>query len=252
MPIVASTTKTTASATVTANSGLDLDLLGQPARVGVPAAGVDDGEGATVPVGVVGHAVAGHAGDVLDDRLTTADDAVDQRGLAHVGSSDDRDHGHAAPGRRVGLDLGHEVLLDEADDQVDDLVQRQMGGVDGDRAVGLDQRRGHAARVDRVALQQLRLGARHVAEVRVLGGTPLCAGRGSSPADRSNSPRPPATPPSRCLGPRRRCRPGSPADDLPRRPQQPGPDLGHRADRAHGRGHLAGADRRRRCPHRPP
>ena len=56
--------------------------LGEAAGVGVPAAGVDDGEGAAVPVGVVGDPVAGHAGHVLDDRLAAADDAVDQRRLA--------------------------------------------------------------------------------------------------------------------------------------------------------------------------
>ena len=69
--------------------GLGADRLGQAAGVGVPAAGVDDGEGAAVPVGVVGDPVAGHAGDVLDDRLAAADDPVDQRGLADVGPTDD-------------------------------------------------------------------------------------------------------------------------------------------------------------------
>ena len=72
--------------------GLGRDPLGQAAGVGVPAAGVDDGEGAAVPVGVVGDPVPGHAGDVLDDRLAAADDPVDQRRLADVGPADDGQH----------------------------------------------------------------------------------------------------------------------------------------------------------------
>ena len=76
--------------------GLGRDPLGQAAGVGVPAAGVDDGEGAAVPVGVVGDPVAGHARHVLDDRLAAADDPVDQRGLADVGAADDGEDGNRA------------------------------------------------------------------------------------------------------------------------------------------------------------
>ena len=49
--------------------GLRGDPLGQAAGVGVPPAGVDDREGTAVPGGVVGDAVAGDAGDVLDHGL---------------------------------------------------------------------------------------------------------------------------------------------------------------------------------------
>ena len=85
--------------------GLGGDPLGQPAGVGVPAAGVDDGEGAAVPDGVVRDPVAGHAGDVLDDGLAAADDAVDQGRLADVGAADDGQHGHRAGRRSVRVEL---------------------------------------------------------------------------------------------------------------------------------------------------
>ena len=101
MPTVASTTNSTASASATAISAWARDPLGQAAGVGVPAAGVDDGEGAAVPVGVVGDPVAGHAGDVLDDRLAAADDPVDQRRLADVGPADDGEDRHRAGGSAV-------------------------------------------------------------------------------------------------------------------------------------------------------
>ncbi len=84
--------------------GLGPDAQGEALRVGVPAAGVDDGEGAAVPVGVVGHPVAGHAGDVLDDGLAPTDDPVDQGGLAHVGSADHGQHGNHFGRGAVGAD----------------------------------------------------------------------------------------------------------------------------------------------------
>ena len=70
-----------------------LGLLGDAgvdaAGVVLPAAGVDDGEVAAVPVRRVHDAVAGDAGGVLDDGLAAAEDPVDQGGLAHVGPADD-------------------------------------------------------------------------------------------------------------------------------------------------------------------
>ena len=94
MPTVASTTKSTASASVTAISAWAADPLGHPAGVGVPAPGVDHRERAAVPVGVVGDPVAGHARHVLDHGLAAADDPVDQRRLADVGAADDGQHRH--------------------------------------------------------------------------------------------------------------------------------------------------------------
>ena len=82
--------------------GLGGDPLGQAAGVGVPAAGVDDGERAARPVGVVGDPVAGHAGHVLDDRLAAADDPVDQRRLADVGAADDGQDRQRSGGRACG------------------------------------------------------------------------------------------------------------------------------------------------------
>src|SRR5262249_11177483 len=62
------------------------------------------------PVGVVGDPVAGHPGNVLHHRLATAEDPVDQRGLAHVGAADDGHHGRRAVGRlRLPVPRGQAV-----------------------------------------------------------------------------------------------------------------------------------------------
>ncbi len=83
----------------------DLGLLGDPevdaGGVGLPAAGVDDGEAAAGPLALVGDAVAGHAGHVLDDGLAAAQDAVDEARLADVGSADHGHDGQRALGRAV-------------------------------------------------------------------------------------------------------------------------------------------------------
>ncbi len=84
--------------------GLGGDALGQPAGVGVPATGVDDRERAAVPVGVVRHPVAGHAGHVLDDSFPATDDAVDQGRLADVGAPDHSENGY---------DVSHRWILSE-------------------------------------------------------------------------------------------------------------------------------------------
>jgi hypothetical protein len=76
-------------------------------RVDLPAAGVDEGEVAAGPVTVIGDAVTGHAGHVLDDGLAAADDAVDERGLADVGAAHDRDH---RLGSRVLVDVALDAL----------------------------------------------------------------------------------------------------------------------------------------------
>ncbi|TWH52574.1 hypothetical protein L612_002100000690 [Rhodococcus rhodochrous J38] len=60
-------------------------------RVGLPSAGVLHHESAAVPRRLVRDAVAGDARDVLDDRFASADDAVDQGGLADVRSADHGD-----------------------------------------------------------------------------------------------------------------------------------------------------------------
>ena len=56
--------------------------------VGFPSAGVLDEEASSGPVRLIRDAVTSDAGDVLDYRFTTADDAVDERRLADVRSTD--------------------------------------------------------------------------------------------------------------------------------------------------------------------
>ena len=71
--------------------GLRRDRRVDAAGVGLPAAGVDHGEAAVHPLGLVGDAVARDAGGVFDDGLAAAEDPVHERGLADVRASDDRD-----------------------------------------------------------------------------------------------------------------------------------------------------------------
>ena len=75
----------------------DLGLFGDAqvdaARVDLPPAGVDEGEPASDPLGVVRDAVTRHTRHVLDDGLTAPQDAVDERRLADVGTTDDGDDG---------------------------------------------------------------------------------------------------------------------------------------------------------------
>ena len=77
----------------------DLGLLGdgaiQSLDVDLPAARVDEREVATRPFCGVRDAVAGHARRVLHDGLAASKNAVDQRGLANVGATDDCKNGQA-------------------------------------------------------------------------------------------------------------------------------------------------------------
>src|SRR5690606_36950899 len=106
----------------------DLGLFGHPqvdpARVDLPAAGVDYGEPATGPLGVVGDPVPGHARDVLDDRLAATQDPVDQARLADVGPADDRDDG--AHGL-LDLVVGGALRLHEREVLVGELEVLQAG-----------------------------------------------------------------------------------------------------------------------------
>jgi hypothetical protein len=74
--------------------------------VDLPPTGVDEGEAPPDPLGVVGDPVAGHPGDVLDDRLAPADDAVDEGRLADVGPAD-----HGDDRQRARCGLGLEVVV---------------------------------------------------------------------------------------------------------------------------------------------
>ena len=91
---------------------LDLDLLlDRVAGRDLEAARVDDDEPPAVPLGVAVEAVAGRPCPVLDDRRArVADDAVEQRGLADVGSPDEGDDRHAGRARRHGQAAPAETL----------------------------------------------------------------------------------------------------------------------------------------------
>ena len=72
--------------------GLFRDAQVDAGRADLPPTRVDQREPAAGPLRVVGHAVAGDSGRVLDDRLAAAEDPVDQRGLADVRAAHDGDH----------------------------------------------------------------------------------------------------------------------------------------------------------------
>ena len=60
-------------------------------RIRIPATGVLHPKTLAIPVGEVAHAVAGHAGVVLDNSFTTPQETVHQRGLTDIRTADDRD-----------------------------------------------------------------------------------------------------------------------------------------------------------------
>jgi hypothetical protein len=96
--------------------------------VDLPAAGVHEGEPGAGPLGVIGHPVTGHPGNILDHSLAAAQDPVDQRRLANIGPADDRHHRHGAGRLGVGVLLvlaveQREVLIVELE-----LVQAHAQG----------------------------------------------------------------------------------------------------------------------------
>ena len=99
MPTVTSTTRRIDVGLGDGPLGLAADLAVERGPAGQPTAGVDDGELPAGPLGVEELAVAGDAGSLLDDGLPAADDAVDQRALAHVGPA-------RPPADRAGLPVG--------------------------------------------------------------------------------------------------------------------------------------------------
>ena len=81
--------------------GLAEDFLGdQRAVVGDEAAGIHDFQGAAAPLGFAIDAVARDAGLVGDDGAARAGEAIEERGLAHIGASDDDERWEA---------FGHEI-----------------------------------------------------------------------------------------------------------------------------------------------
>ena len=119
----------------------DLGLLGHPqvdaGRVGLPAAGVDDGEAATRPLPLVGDPVTGDAGHVLDDGLTAPQDAVDEARLADVGPADHGDDRQRSLGSAVSgirpLGLEQRLVLGAQLEVGEPGAQRALHGgvVDG-------------------------------------------------------------------------------------------------------------------------
>ena len=81
-----------------------------------------------LPLGVELLAIAGDARKLLDDRIAATDDAVDERRLADVRPSDDRDHG----GRVMSALHWHAERGAERD---------AVGGDDLDRAREIGRRR---------------------------------------------------------------------------------------------------------------
>ena len=89
-----STTNTIRSASSIPRIGLGGDLAADRAGVGVvDAAGVDELEGAAVPLGAGLAPVAGDARHGVDDRVAPAGEPVEERRLADVRVADDRDDG---------------------------------------------------------------------------------------------------------------------------------------------------------------
>jgi len=79
--------------------------------VGVEAAGVDERVVAPECRGVDVVAIAGHARSIVDDGDAFASEAVEERGLADVRSTDDRDDGEAVrSGGEAARWLGGKVL----------------------------------------------------------------------------------------------------------------------------------------------
>jgi hypothetical protein len=105
--------------------GLHGDGLVDADGVGLPPAGVDEGEAASAPLGLVRDAVARHAGLVLDDGLAPPEDAVDHGALADVRTTDDGEHRQRrGVGEGVGVPL---AALEDVDVFIVELVVGQAG-----------------------------------------------------------------------------------------------------------------------------
>ena len=72
-------------------------------------AGIDQHELAPGPLAGRLEAIAGHAGDVGDDRVAAGEQPVEQRGLPDIGPADDGHGGHAGRRRAVAM-LPHAPL----------------------------------------------------------------------------------------------------------------------------------------------
>ena len=82
--------------------GLRGDLCRHALDLAIPATRVDQDEALAVPFSLIGHPVARDTGDVLHYCLTPTDDAIDQSGLAHVGTTHHSQHRPAVLAALVG------------------------------------------------------------------------------------------------------------------------------------------------------
>ena len=138
--------------------------------VGLPAAGVDELEFGAGPFRIVADTVPGHSGRVFDDRGATAEDAVDERRLAHVRAADHGEHSDGLGSRRLVFDpvpgTGDDLLValiqfviaqiggillvllhfdrvrDQRDQHIQRLLEIHIGVVDGGHAVRRGQEAG--------------------------------------------------------------------------------------------------------------
>ena len=76
-------------------------------EVAFDSTGVDKRERAAVPFGQRIETVTRHTGRILDDGKPLTDQAVEQRALAHVGATDDRDGG-GTDAQAGGEGFGHD------------------------------------------------------------------------------------------------------------------------------------------------
>ena len=74
------------------NLGLIGHLSINTAGIRLPTAGIHQGEALAQPLGLVGHAVAGHARLILHHGLTAAQNTVDDGRLTHVRATHNRHH----------------------------------------------------------------------------------------------------------------------------------------------------------------
>ena len=100
MPAAASTTNRMTSASSIATRAWSWTRSSMSrAGLQLEAAGVDHREVAAVPFAGAIDAVAGRAGEVLDDRHPLTDEPVEERGLADIRAADDGDDGEGRHGR---------------------------------------------------------------------------------------------------------------------------------------------------------
>ncbi len=145
------------------------------------------------------------AGDIGDDHPLLAEEAVDERGLAHIRPADDR----KAHRVRVGLVVGGRAQIKQLDDPVEQVARAEaLGGGDGERLA---------------EAEAMELGGE-----RQLGDAVALVRRHDHRQRASGAADPPS--PRRRGAPRRARRPRAPPPARPRAPRAPGRGSSRRAD----------------------